>query len=127
MTKNVIIIGGGIAGLTTAHELVDQNYKVTLIERNDIVGGVARTYQDSKKQICPYEYSWRAYGKWYQNVYNIMKRIPFNEKENVYDKLVVLQGGEKTCNKKIPSYENAFYNIPYHVMKETEKIFLKLV
>ena len=32
-----------------------------------------------------------------------MKRIPFNEKENVYDKLVVLQGGEKTCNKKTSS------------------------
>ena len=50
MTKHVIIIGGGIAGLTTAHELVDQNYKVTLIERNDIVGGVARTYQDKEKK-----------------------------------------------------------------------------
>ena len=73
--KHVIIIGGGIAGLTAAHELSEQNYKITLIERNTIIGGLARTYQDSKNKICPYEYSWRAYGKWYQNVYDIMKRI----------------------------------------------------
>jgi len=49
--KHVIIIGGGIAGLTTAHELVEQNYRVTLIERNKIVGGMARTVQDSSKKI----------------------------------------------------------------------------
>ena len=104
--KHVIIIGGGIAGLTAAHELVEQNYKVTLIERNSIVGGLARTFQDSSKKICPYEYSWRAYGEWYQNVYDIMKRIPFSDKETVFDKLVILQGGEKTCSKKIPEYSD---------------------
>ena len=107
--KTVIIIGGGISGLTAAHELIELNYKVTLIERNDIVGGLARTY--GKEKICPYEYSWRAYGQWYQNVYNLMKRIPFSHKETVYDKLVVLNGGKKTCDKKIPNYENTFSNI----------------
>jgi uncharacterized protein with NAD-binding domain and iron-sulfur cluster len=88
-----LIIGGGIAGLTAAFELVEQGYDVTIIERNDIVGGLARTYQDETKKICPYEYSWRAYGNWYQNVYDIMKRIPFNNKEMVYDKLTVIQTG----------------------------------
>lgn len=110
--KHVIIIGGGIAGLTTAHELVEQNYRVTLIERNKIVGGMARTVQDASKKICPYEYSWRAYGQWYQNVYNIMKRIPFNDNETVFDKLVVLQGGPKTCSKKIPEYNDTFSKMP---------------
>ena len=52
---SVIIIGGGIAGLTVAQELLNQNYKVTLIERNDIVGGLARTVQSSKNKVCPYE------------------------------------------------------------------------
>ena len=101
--KNVIIIGG-IAGLTTAHELLDSGYKVILIERNDTVGGLARTYQDEVNKICPYEYSWRAYGRWYQNVYNIMKRIPYNDEETVYDKLVVLQFAPQIKRKKIFFY-----------------------
>jgi hypothetical protein len=123
--KHVIVIGGGIAGLTTAFELSEQNYKVTIIERNNIVGGLARTYQDSNNKICPYEYSWRAYGQWYQNVYNIMKRIPFNDKESVFNKLVTLQGGEKTCSKEIPKYENAFSKILLNDYIKILPIFIK--
>jgi uncharacterized protein with NAD-binding domain and iron-sulfur cluster len=81
LIKHIVIIGGGIAGLTAAHELVELGYKITLLERNNIVGGLARTYQNKKDKTCPYEYSWRAYGKWYQNVYNIMKRIPYDKKK----------------------------------------------
>ena len=122
--KHVIIIGGGISGLTTAHELVEQNYKVTLIERNDIVGGLARTYQDAKNKTCPYEYSWRGYGDWYQNVYNIMKRIPFSNTESVYNKLVIINNGNKTCSKKIPTYDNALNQIS---IKDYFKLFPMLI
>lgn len=111
---SIVIIGGGIAGLTAAHELVEQGYIVTLIERNSQVGGLARTHQ-KENQTCPYEYSWRAYGQWYQNVYNIMKRIPF-EGGTVYNKLTQLQGGVKTCSKTIPTYEykkSPIDHIPY--------------
>ena len=122
--KEVIIIGGGIAGLTVAHELLNLNYKVLLIERNNIVGGLARTYQNEKQKICPYEYSWRAFGKWYQNVFQLMKNIPFNKKESVYDKLTILQGGKKTCNKKIPSYQSTFSKLPYNdIIKMMPTIF----
>jgi hypothetical protein len=122
--KNIIIFGGGISGLTSAHELIELNYDVTIIERNDIVGGLARTYGDEKKKICPYEHSWRAYGRWYQNVYDLMKRIPFNNNETVFDKLVVLNGGEKTCNKEIPSYEETFSNISFF---DKIKIYKELI
>jgi len=104
--KKVIIIGGGISGLTVAHELSELGYDITILERNDIVGGIARTYQNEEKKVCPIEYSWRAYGRWYQNVYDIMKKIPFNNKEYVYDQLTELEGGKKTCNKSIPQYSN---------------------
>jgi hypothetical protein len=113
--KKIIIIGGGISGLTAAFELVEQGYEIIIIERNNIVGGLARTYQDENNKVCPYEYSWRAYGKWYQNVYNIMKRIPFNDKETVYDKLVILEGGKITCNKKIKNYTEELKNISFPI------------
>jgi len=37
---DVLIIGGGIAGLLTAYYLKDSNIKVTIVERNKILGGV---------------------------------------------------------------------------------------
>ena len=110
--EKVIIIGGGISGLTAAHELILQNYQVTLLERNAEVGGVARTYQNEENKICPYEYSWRAFGKWYQNVYQLMKQIPYNNDETVFDKLTILQEGKKTCHKKIPIYDT-FSELPF--------------
>ena len=104
----IIIMGGGIAGMTVCHELLGvpemKNYKITLIERNPGIGGLARTYQDREKKICPYEYSWRAYGQWYQNLYHVMKQIPFDEKTTVFDNLVVLNGGRQTCRNQIPDF-----------------------
>ncbi len=37
--KSVVIIGGGISGLSTAKYLIDAGFKVTLLEKNKIVGG----------------------------------------------------------------------------------------
>ena len=33
MTKKVIIFGAGISGLTTAHELLDKGFDVTIYEK----------------------------------------------------------------------------------------------
>lgn len=88
MKETVIIIGGGIAGLTTAHELLELKYDVILLERNDIVGGLARTYQN---KTCPYEYSWRAFGPYYSNVFNIMSRIKIKDNKTVLDNLVIIK------------------------------------
>ena len=40
----VIVIGGGVAGLSAAHELVDRGYVVEVLERNPrYLGGKARS------------------------------------------------------------------------------------
>ncbi len=41
--KDVIIIGGGPAGLTAAHELTRHNIRPVVLEKLDKVGGIART------------------------------------------------------------------------------------
>ncbi|WP_405883306.1 protoporphyrinogen oxidase [Streptomyces sp. NBC_01136] len=38
-TENVVVIGGGIAGLAAAHRLLDRGARVTLLEASDRVGG----------------------------------------------------------------------------------------
>lgn len=40
---NVIVIGGGVAGLTAAHELSDRGAAVTVYERRPDWGGKARS------------------------------------------------------------------------------------
>lgn len=42
--KHIGVIGGGIAGLTTAYRLAKAGHRVTLWERDDEVGGLARAF-----------------------------------------------------------------------------------
>lgn len=42
-TRTVVVIGGGIAGLTTAYYLRKHGIRVTLVEKEQAVGGVMRT------------------------------------------------------------------------------------
>ena len=53
-----IIIGGGPSGLAAAHELSTNNYEVTVYEKDNIVGGLARTieYKNCKYDIGPHRF-----------------------------------------------------------------------
>lgn len=42
--REVIIIGGGISGLTCGWHLADAGYKVTILEKEQILGGLARSF-----------------------------------------------------------------------------------
>lgn len=39
MRKQIVVIGGGLAGTSAAHSLVERGYDVTIIEKNDRLGG----------------------------------------------------------------------------------------
>jgi protoporphyrinogen oxidase len=42
---SVIIVGAGVAGLTIGYQLARQGHQVTVVERNEVVGGLARTFK----------------------------------------------------------------------------------
>ena len=44
--EHVIILGGGPGGLATGHEVATKGGKVTVLEKNDYVGGLCRTIED---------------------------------------------------------------------------------
>jgi Uncharacterized conserved protein len=46
MTRQVAIVGGGLAGLTCAKSLVDAGYRVSIYEGLPFLGGRASTYRD---------------------------------------------------------------------------------
>jgi len=83
--KNIILFGGGISGLTVAHELINSGYTVTLIEKDSYLGGMAKTRRE--KNNIPSEHSWRGYGPFYKNTFDILKQIPINNNLTVYDNL----------------------------------------
>jgi hypothetical protein len=80
--KTVVVFGAGISGLTAAHYLNKRGYKVTVVEPLDTPGGLARS-QRVGDQI-PTEYSWRGFGPWYHNVYDLTREIKLGDK-TVYD------------------------------------------
>ena len=86
--KNIIIFGGGISGLTVAHELLEQGFNITLFEKDNALGGMARSRREFGN--VPSEHSWRGYAPFYKNTFEIMKRIPVdNKNKTVYDNLTI--------------------------------------
>jgi len=85
---DVGILGGGIAGLTTAHELKRRGFRGTILilERNNEIGGQARS--GVINQVYWNEYSWRVYGPAYYTLRRIMREISTNNNATVYDNLV---------------------------------------
>ncbi len=95
--QTVAVFGGGIAGLTAAHELAERGFDVTVYERR-AWGGKARSTEvpgsatDGRKPL-PGEHGYRAEFGCYQNLPDTMKRIPFGSNPNgVFDNMVAAPG-----------------------------------
>ena len=92
--RRVAVLGGGIAGLTAAHELAERGYEVTVYERRAL-GGKARSMDattmrfDGGRRPLPGEHGFRFFPGFYQAVPDTMRRIPFRGNPNgVRDNLV---------------------------------------
>ena len=83
---DIIIFGGGLSGLTLAHELIKKKFKILLIEKDNELGGMARS--DANKNLFPSEHSWRGYAPFYKNTFQLMKEIPYYD-TNVFDNLSI--------------------------------------
>ncbi|MFC9895026.1 FAD-dependent oxidoreductase [Nocardia sp. NPDC127579] len=88
-----MVIGGGVAGLTTAHELAERGYKVTIFEKRQW-GGKARSMDtalpvsDGRRPL-PGEHGFRFFPGFYRCIPDTMSRIPFpGNAKGVYNNLV---------------------------------------
>ena len=94
MAKKVIVLGGGVAGLSAAHELAERGFDVSVYERRSIAGGKARSVpvpQPGPPQgpPLPGEHGFRFFPGFYTHITDTMKRIPTGQGlRTVYDNLV---------------------------------------
>ncbi|MCH0541702.1 FAD-dependent oxidoreductase [Streptomyces sp. MUM 203J] len=92
-TPSVAVLGGGVAGLTAAHELAERGFRVTVFERRAL-GGKARSMgvpgsARGGRGPLPAEHGFRFIPGIYHNLPDTMRRIPFPGNPNgVFDNLV---------------------------------------
>lgn len=91
--KRVVILGGGVAGMSAAHELAERGFEVEVFEHKpDYCGGKARsvdvpdTAKDGRKPL-PGEHGFRFFPGFYRHVTDTMKRIPVGLGRSAFDNL----------------------------------------
>jgi uncharacterized protein with NAD-binding domain and iron-sulfur cluster len=95
--QRVAVLGGGMAGLTAAHELVERGFDVTVFERTAL-GGKARSIgvpgsAAGGRRPLPGEHGFRFFPGFYHHVPDTMRRIPFPGNANgVWDNMVAANG-----------------------------------
>src|SRR4051812_23935228 len=97
--RKVAVLGGGMAGLTAAHELAERGFDVTIYERNAL-GGKARSIPVTGtaaggRKALPGEHGFRFFPGFYHHVPDTMRRIPFAGNANgVWDNLIAADGAK---------------------------------
>jgi uncharacterized protein with NAD-binding domain and iron-sulfur cluster len=94
MHKHVLVLGGGVAGMSAAHELAERGFSVEVHESKAVPGGKARTIYAPNtgtggRPDLPGEHGFRFFPSFYKHLPDTMKRIPFAGRKNgVHDNLV---------------------------------------
>jgi uncharacterized protein with NAD-binding domain and iron-sulfur cluster len=94
MRDHVIVLGGGVGGMSAAHELVERGFRVTVFEKGDTPGGKARSFGvpntgTNGRRDLPAEHGFRFFPGFYRHLPDTMKRIPYGQdRRSVFDNLV---------------------------------------
>jgi uncharacterized protein with NAD-binding domain and iron-sulfur cluster len=96
--RRVAVLGGGMAGLAAAHELIERGFDVTVYERSAL-GGKARSIPVSGtarggRRPLPGEHGFRFFPGFYHHVPDTMRRIPVpGNQHGVHDNMLAATGG----------------------------------
>jgi uncharacterized protein with NAD-binding domain and iron-sulfur cluster len=93
---SVAVLGGGVAGLSAAHELAERGFEVSVYEWGKVFGGKARSIDVPDSGIggrkpLPGEHGFRFFPGFYRHVVDTMTRIPDGQR-TVADHLVPTKG-----------------------------------
>ena len=103
--KTVLIIGGGLGGLVTGALLSKEGYKVTVLEKNAIIGGGLQTF---KRHGVDFATGMHIFGGFNEggNLKQIFDYL------DITDKLHLQPTDEKACDVVTVAEDNATYYLP---------------
>jgi uncharacterized protein with NAD-binding domain and iron-sulfur cluster len=90
----VMVLGGGVAGMSAAHELAERGFEVVVFEARAAAGGKARSFPfpgsaTQRRPPLPGEHGFRFFPGFYRHLPDTMRRIPYDRHGgNVLDNLV---------------------------------------
>jgi uncharacterized protein with NAD-binding domain and iron-sulfur cluster len=132
----VVILGGGVAGMSAAHELIERGFDVQVVERKPIAGGKARSLKasadsglvslgrDAKRAArfapLPGEHGFRFFPGFYRHVIDTMARIPYGNGS-------VAQNLIDTRELMIASFDRDPYWLPAESPRSPEDVRLFLL
>src|SRR5580700_8250274 len=93
MSIHVAVLGGGVAGLSAAHELIERGFQVSVFEAKDVFGGKARSLSvpgtgTGGRADLPGEHGFRFFPAFYKHLPDTLMRIPFPANVSVFNNLV---------------------------------------
>jgi uncharacterized protein with NAD-binding domain and iron-sulfur cluster len=90
----VIVLGGGVAGMSAAHELAERGFEVVVFETRPAAGGKARSFPfpgsaTGGRPALPGEHGFRFFPGFYRHLPDTMRRVPYGDDgATVFDNLV---------------------------------------
>ena len=134
--QKVVILGGGIAGMSAAHELIERDFQVEVFERKAIAGGKARSIEatgpswdptpfdrdsrarpDAPRRPLPGEHGFRFFPGFYKHIVHTMGRIPFRGGS-------VAQNLVDATEVRIAPFDRASFNLPARFPKGPDDLKL---
>ena len=114
MSGSVIVIGGGVAGMSAAHELAERGFRVRVFERQGLPGGKARSVAvagtgTGGRPDLPGEHGFRFFPRFYRHVTDTMQRIPVGGGRTAFDNLVQASREELAAVGKRPFVMPAWF------------------
>jgi uncharacterized protein with NAD-binding domain and iron-sulfur cluster len=111
VSNTVIVLGGGIGGLSAAHELCERGFSVRVLELRDVPGGKARSVvvpstaprpnvgsvhlgrlTAPTRRDLPGEHGFRFFPRFYKHIIDTMARTPYRRSRSAADNLVDTTG-----------------------------------
>ena len=104
-TATIAVLGGGVGGLTAAHELAERGLSVTVYEAADRLGGKAKShaYRPTPDVALPAEHGFRYVPGFYRHLRDTLARIPREDGTTVADHLL---GTEETLVASVTDSES---------------------